>query len=507
MGQNSCSLYFAGCEVRQWARLTQEARVPHVSINYRYLRERCKPERFEVAKHFPSDQEVWLDAGGFGINEEKWDQAALEDYLLEYLAFAEANMGALTYVTELDATALGWDWIVARRNDSYTTVPEDKMVHVWHPEWGVPVLRAMVNGFTNVAVPSMDKGTAANAHGVARSSGKPLMGLRLAHPFELPGGIYKAILSGSWISPTKYGETHVWDHNRMRRYSPKQKDMARKRHANDFRTAGFDPEKMQADDNDEINRYTIWAWQQLEDSLGKSRFTRSAANNGKGVTTSGPEVRRENVDMDMTRVETLLVEGAQILSSRGIDVHAPNLPVLAEPRLIPGFALRPVKVEVPDPEREGELMTVTQQVVTLSGASVRQCDSCSLSGVCPCSQPGAACSLHMPVEIRSTDQLMAVLTTAIELQWQRVAFGKFAEDMEGGYPNQNLSGELDRLFKLISTFKDITDNRDTLSLTVKARNLNGGGGLLRKIFGQQATEPLRVVDADAAEDAVRRAMT
>ena len=151
-------------------------------------------------------------------------------------------------------------------------------------------------------------------------------------------------------------------------------------------------------------------------------------------------------------------------------------------------------------------MARTERVVGLSNVSVRQCDSCTLAGNCPAFETGSKCRLHMPVEIKSRDQLLGVLTTALEVQWQRVAFGRMAEELEGGYPNANLSAEVDRLFRLIATFKDVTDNRDTLSLTVKSGNSGAAGGLLARLFGQQMTEPLRSVDPVAAEDVVRNAM-
>ena len=503
MGQDSCSLYFAGCEVRQFARLTQEAGVEHVGVNFRYLKQRCNTDKFSIGKHFPVDQDVWLDSGTFGINREDWNPDLLEDFLSEYLSFAETNIGALTYVTEFDATPLGYEWIEARRNDAYGNIDPDKLVVVWHPEYGVNVLRSMVERFPNVAVPTLDKIGQARIHGLARSNHIKLMGLRLAHPFELPGGLYKAILSSSWISPAKYGETHVWDHTRMRRYSPKQKVQARKRHANDFKKAGFDADKIQNDDPVEVPRYTLWAWKQLEESLGRSRAFSTKATNGHVAAPLPPEVTGEKVDLDMTRLDTLLAEGAEILSRAHEPVVLSRLPALAEPPLVPGFGWRTVKVQVPDPEREGDLMEVDQRVVTISGASMRMCDSCSLNAVCPASEEGAACKFHMPVEIRSRDQLLGVLTAALELQWQRVAFGKFAEDLEGGYPNPNLSQEIDRLYKLVSTFKDISDNRDTFSLQIKTANMGHPGGILQKIFGQKATEPLREVDAEAAEEVIR----
>ena len=302
----------------------------------------------------------------------------------------------------------------------------------------------------------------------------------------------------------KYGETHVWDHTRMRRYPAGQKVQARQRHASDFKLAGFDPKLIQADDRDEVTRYTVWAWQQLEASLSRTRMLRNARDRhttAKVVDASTPPVSAQVEEIDMTRVDALLKESASIVST-----YKGSLPAVVEDSVMPGFAFREQVVEVPDQDNPGRLVQRTERIVSLSNVSVRQCDSCTLSGNCPAYEAGATCKLHMPVEIKSRDQLLGVLTTALEVQWQRVAFGRMAEELEGGYPNANLSAELDRLFRLITAFKDVTDNRDTLSLTVKGGNAGAAGGLLARLFGQQMTEPLRSVDPNSAEDVLRNAM-
>jgi hypothetical protein len=69
------------------------------------------------------------------------------------------------------------------------------------------------------------------------------------------------------------------------------------------------------------------------------------------------------------------------------------------------------------------------------------------------------------------------------MQGQRVAFMRFAEEMSGGYADPNVSQEIDRLFKLIKTTKELDDSREFIRMTVERQ---GSAGVLSSIFGDRA---------------------
>ena len=96
---------------------------------------------------------------------------------------------------------------------------------------------------------------------------------------------------------------------------------------------------------------------------------------------------------------------------------------------------------------------------------------------------------------------MAVLNAVIEMQTQRVMFGRFAEELAGGYPDANLSDEIERLFKLVTAVKKLEDNHSFVRMTVEA---NAGAGVLSRIFGEKAGTTLRelpnTIDADKLVD-------
>src|SRR5262252_7064949 len=103
-----------------------------------------------------------------------------------------------------------------------------------------------------------------------------------------------------------------------------------------------------------------------------------------------------------------------------------------------------------------ETFTETQAVRS-TARSMLACDSCFLATKCPMHQPGASCAYEIPLEIRTKDQLQALMRVVIEMQGQRVFFLRFAEQIQGQGLDGMLSAEIDRLFKSLAAAKDIND--------------------------------------------------
>lgn len=506
-------LFMAGAEVPKWWRLLADGQVENVGVNYLYLRERLpKPPPWTVEGEYP--KRVLLDSGAVGISKKEWSPEEHEAYLSEYMEFVQAQLPQLTYVTECDFLRMGYDWIAAQRRDFWDHLPPEKFIPIWHPEFGHSVLRVMLDQYANVGIPPLSKSIESRVGGLVRRSRAHLHGLGFSHPFDVPGGLYNTILSASWISPTRYGETQVWDHNRMRRYPSDDKVAARRRHRSQFMQAGFDAEAIAGDNGDELARYTIWAWQQLQASMDppeRIKVMQSLRPRPRVVATNGHvKITRPSVDFGLRGVDTDVAAVLETLSDGKTDSNHHDegkyLPALPSD-VIPGFSFRTVKTLVPDPEGGDQPLSIDQQVPVLADTPTRQCDSCSLAGTCPAFEPGSACKFRMPIQIQSRDQLLASMKLMLEMQAQRVAFGRFSEELNGGYPDQNLSMEIDRFYKLVNTFKNIEDNRDVLSLHVEARGqAMAQAGMLTRLFGMKATEPLRQVDPDAAEGVLRDAM-
>ena len=93
------------------------------------------------------------------------------------------------------------------------------------------------------------------------------------------------------------------------------------------------------------------------------------------------------------------------------------------------------------------------------------------------------CSFNLPIEVKTREQLKAMLTAIIEMQGQRVAFMRYAEEVNGGYADPNTSQEMDRLFKLVKTVKELEENREFVRITAERQS---SGGVLSAIFGDRA---------------------
>jgi hypothetical protein len=140
-------------------------------------------------------------------------------------------------------------------------------------------------------------------------------------------------------------------------------------------------------------------------------------------------------------------------------------------------------------------------LVRSNTASLRNCNTCFVASNCPAFKPETVCAFNLPVEVKTKEQLSALLTTIIEMQGQRIAFARFSEELNGGYPDPNTSQEVDRLFKLVKAMKDLEDNSSYVKMTVEAKN---GGGVLSQIFGERAQNLNQLPNGGLGEEQITR---
>jgi hypothetical protein len=80
------------------------------------------------------------------------------------------------------------------------------------------------------------------------------------------------------------------------------------------------------------------------------------------------------------------------------------------------------------------------------------------------------------------------------MQTQRVLFGRMAEELEGGYPDPNLSSEMDRLQKMIKIKTEL--EQDSFSVKFEAKGTSPGQmGLMSRLFGRDAGEQAQALPA------------
>jgi hypothetical protein len=274
------------------------------------------------------------------------------------------------------------------------------------------------------------------------------------------------------------GETIIWDGARLVRYPKKMKDQARPRYKSIVDKAGLDYLEFVKDGTLEATRVAVWSYKKLEASMDKKTPDLHIIDGGKkdivsdnsdtpllsGLGELGGYLS-DNSDLDMRKKEpTELVQRD--------PEEMQNLPVF-------GYKMKTV-VETDD---EGHDVLKDVPVISNQNSSLRQCDTCFVAANCPAFKPSNTCAFNLPVEVKTKEQLKGLLTAIIEMQGQRVAFMRFAEEMNGGYADPNLSQEIDRLLKLVGNVNEMDQNKEFIQITASRQS---SGGVLSAIFGDRA---------------------
>jgi hypothetical protein len=294
-------------------------------------------------------------------------------------------------------------------------------------------------------------------------------------------GKFDLVISGAWWSAMKYGETQVWDGRGLRRYNADRKSDVRSRHKDHIHSLGVDLESvLVGDDPEEVCRLAIYSWQAFESSLSRSSvipFPLSASGSS--------EVNNHNIGECMETGSS----GISIDTATPPERHRSLLPVVGLTHIISA-----------ERQSDGSEIIEEQPVLTSVAGTIRSCDNCYLASAgCPSFRPGSFCAFDIPVEIRSKDQLQAVMQVMLEIQTQRVLMARFAEEVAGQELSPDVGREIDRLFSSVEKMREIMDNRETLKMTVEAR---GKAGVLSRLFGDRVGANARVLGTPIRSDDV-----
>lgn len=116
----------------------------------------------------------------------------------------------------------------------------------------------------------------------------------------------------------------------------------------------------------------------------------------------------------------------------------------------------------------------------------KKCEYCYLQDKCPHYDKEATCYFRTQVGLESPKDMVDLVKTLIEIQGERVLFGRFIEETEGGYPDKNLSDEIQQLMNMMNDFKQLLSEQDEISIRVKGKNAvesTKSSGILSQIFG------------------------
>ena len=491
-------IIFSGAEVGSNRTLLEGQKVELMGLNFWGLRKRGLPKtkRWLISEHFDSDVQVVIESGAAQADKAGLSKEELTSLAVEYQEFLVDNSERAAAFMEFDSLVLGQEW-VAQQRAFYEHDP--KFWVVWHEEYGLPALKSLCQNHQNVVIPNdeIESVTSLSAvtRGYQRQFGTQFHALACAKPDNLRQVPFTTASTLSWLSPMRRGETIVWDGTKLNRYPKKMKSQARPRYKAIVEKAGLDYLAFNQDSTLEATRVAVWSYKKLEASMDKKTPDLHIIDGGKkdlvsdnsdtpllsGLGELGGYLS-DNSDLDMRKKEpTELVQRA--------PEEMQNLPVF-------GYKMKTV-VET---DEDGKDVLKDVPIISNQSTSLRQCDTCFVAANCPAFKPSNSCAFNLPVEVKTKEQLKSLLTTIVEMQGQRVAFMRFAEEMNGGYADPNLSQEIDRLLKLVGNINEMDQNKEFIQITASRQS---SGGVLSAIFGDRA-QALKELPEALREDTVTR---
>jgi hypothetical protein len=479
--------YYGGAEVHGHRKLLAEQEIPHVSLSFMGLRRRNKfTKPWLLTEKFGEEQGVLIDSGCHTLNREGVTVTPEEiaNIATSYDNFVAQNLQRADAYIEFDALAMGKEWIENRRE----RLDPDKAIVVWHEEWGVEELRRLADRYNRIAVGQGtcgDRDIVPVLRSLARSN--RLHGFGFSSPPLMLAADWDSVSSTTWLSSMSFGETFVWTGKELRRYPARYKEQSRKRHRVLFTDIGLDADLIEADNPTEVLKLSLWSWQHQVDYISR--------RHGDAVTPTPDSAHSETEETALgVPTATLPQDSAEVVTEP---------PAKRVTKLLPGIESEAFTHRYTDPD-SGERKSRTEHRINVVDLNIRQCTGCFLANKCPDFQPGANCAYEIPIRVKTKEQYLSLLDSLIAMQGARVFFMRLAEEADGGYADQNLSKEMDRLTRYIKIKSDIEEAGFTFSMKVQQKG-DGQIGLMSRLFGEKAggvpaLSPAGAVSAQEALD-------
>ena len=473
---------FLGGEVPSHKKLLVDMGVKHIGLNYSRLVKRGLPKTkdYLIEEYFPEDVSVYVYAGA--VPE---DLGELDAFVAEYHDFCAINSTRLTMASEIDSPSLR-SQISSTRLEFWDNFG-DKFMPIWHKEYGYPELVSLSEKYRNVGISGKtidaDMTLSGRVRALQSQFDTSFHGVSVSNPNNLRQVSLETASSLAWVSPMMRGETIVWDGSKLVRYQKKMKDQARARYKGVAEKAGLDFNLILEDDSSEVTRLAVWSYLQLEESLNRKNLKAMLSDNSEYIDDPGDS-------------ETGWVEP----DNKGVEVRKLSLERdVSELRTLPVFSVSTKTIIEKDDS--GRDVIKDAAVLSSNTSSLRQCNTCFVASNCPAMKPDSACAFNLPIEVKTKDQLKSLLNAIIEMQGQRVAFMRFSEEMNGGYADPNTSQEIDRLFKIVKSLKELEENKEFVRMTVERQT---SGGVMSALFGDKAGVLKEIPNGGISEEQTTR---
>ena len=460
-------IIYMGAEVPSNRTLIETTTARNVGVSFWRLTKRGLPKKNAYLLENYFDERFFIHVHPGIPKNTELTREELESFSADYEEFVANNIDRLTSFTEINGERIPQDFVELQRKTAWSAVPPGKFQPVWSPQSGLRGLNNLVEKYLDISLPGeavesdSQLASATRAHAVQNETRFHIFGSM--KPDNLRQVMAESVSTLSWLSPMLHGETIIWDGNRIVRYPKKMKERARVRYHHVYEKAGLDAYKIEDDDPKEVCRLAIWSFEQFE-----TRLNKMSHNEDDDLLADNSEWSEgeESGDLVPTDADKKAPEVRKLEPRNPEEIT--NLPVF-------GYTQKQV-VDV-----DGVIRDVT--MVDSTSSSLRQCNTCFIASNCPAFKPNNPCAFKLPIEVKTTEQLRSLLNAVIEMQGARVAFMRFAEEMNGGYADPNLSQEIDRLYNLVEKMNNLGSSKEFIRMTVERQ---GSSGVLSSIFGDRA---------------------
>lgn len=480
-------LYFGGAEIGTHRAVLSDLGVKNVAMSYMGLRRRVKFSKPWLLKDkFEPWVSVFLDSGAYTVNREDDEHtpADLEEIFEHYRDFVDMNLDRVELVSEFDALPLGLEWIEEQRDTFWSGIPREKFMAIWHPVWGLEYLNEMSSRFEVIGIPeiSMNGRDLRPVLNAIAAKGTRIHGIAMTRVEEMQSIHWDSVASTSWISPQRFGDTIVWTGNELKRYPKKYKATARKRHRTLFRNMDLDPDKIANDDPTEVLRLSVKSWLEFETYVNRHHKSGTEAttlfSHRDPPKDAAPQEPVETMDEEpSSEVATVEERSTSVANPREAN------------RMLPIMGLQSGK------NKDGDEDPDAPPLLNIRSESARVCNTCFLSEKCPAYQPDSNCAYNIPITVRTREQFRALQYGMLEMQTQRVMFMRFAEDVEGGYADPNLTKEINLLNKMSAQVAEMEKEGFSVTIRAEGRGQAAEAGAISRIFGRDAGQQVQQIES------------
>lgn len=487
-------LIYLGADVPSNRVILETMGVKNVGVSFWRLTKRGLPKnkRYLLENYFQPYMNIHVHPG---IPEDaQLSQEDLDTFAADYEDFVAHNIDRISSFLEITHPSLNKGSLDLQREAAWAD--EEKFWPTIRADHSYAEIVEMCQQYKNVAIPyniiEGDVSLAAKTRALSTQYGTIFHALACAKPDNLRQIKVATATTQSWLSPMMRGETIVWDGTKLVRYPKKMKDQARPRYKAVYEKAGLDFDKIMDDDPVEVAKLAIWSYDQFEE-----RF--NMANNPFLTPEEEYDDEELYINSDITHSTESAETAPAVYNNKGSDMRKLEMRNPQDMTTLPVFGAEITTIVEKDEYGRDVIKDVP--LLRSTTASLRMCDTCFVAANCPAFKPNNNCAFNLPIEVKTKEQLRALLNAIVEMQGQRIAFARFSEELNGGYPDPNTGTEIDRFLKMLKNIKELEDNSSYVKMTVEAKN---GGGVLSQIFGERAQNLNELPNGGLDEEQVTR---